>query len=163
MFSPEPSCCQVYWWCFLTHPKEGDKWLVFLCLQSSRMEQSPLNWILMRKHQQLPKDFQTIKMLAPHLELLMRLSSWQRPTSMEAGVKKRDSWGRFTETIVPVTAIAFLWLLWLICIDQRFVHVCFIFSGYRINNSNMCIHETNPCHVPDYAPRLMLYIWHPTG
>lgn len=163
MFSPEPSCCQAYWLCLLAHPKEGDKWLVFLCLQSSRMEQSPLNWILMRKHQQLPKDFQTIRMLAPHLEWLMRLSSWQRPTSMEDGVKKRDSWGRFTETIVPVTAIAFLWRLWLICIDQRFVHVCFIFSGYRINNSNMCIHETNPCHVPDYAPRLMLYIRHPTG
>lgn len=28
-------------------------WLAFLWLQSSRMEQSPLNWILMRKHHQL--------------------------------------------------------------------------------------------------------------
>lgn len=69
-------------------PKKATNGLAFLCLQSSRMEQSPLNWILMRKHQQLPKEFQTIRMFSLYWRLLMRLSNWQRPTSMGEGLKK---------------------------------------------------------------------------
>lgn len=40
-------------------------------------------------------------MLLLHLESLMRLSNWQRSTSMEADGKKKENWGSFTESFVP--------------------------------------------------------------
>lgn len=67
--------------------EKATHWLAFLWLPSSRMEQRPLNWILMRQHHQL------LRRIPDHSDTFTVLGAahQHRLTSVEEGRRKGDT------------------------------------------------------------------------